>query len=30
MDIDKELEEIFDDPLLDISEREVELFEIQP
>lgn len=28
MDIDKELEEIFDDPLLDISEREVELFDI--
>jgi len=28
MDIDKELEEIFDDPLLNISEREVELFDI--
>ena len=28
MDIDKELEEIFDDPLLNITEREVELFDI--
>ena len=28
MDIDKELEGIFDDPLLNITEREVELFEI--
>ena len=28
MDIDKELEEIFDDPLLNVSEREVELFDI--
>ncbi len=28
MDIDKELEEIFNDPLLNISEREVELFDI--
>ena len=28
MDIDKELEEIFDDPLLDITAREVELFDI--
>lgn len=28
MDIDKELEEIFDDPLLNISEKEVELFDI--
>lgn len=28
MDIDKELEEIFDDPLLNISEREVKLFDI--
>ena len=28
MDVNKELEEIFDDPLLDISEREVELFNI--
>lgn len=28
MDIDKELDEIFDDPLLDLSEREVLLFDI--
>lgn len=28
MDIDKELEEVFDDPLLNISEREIELFDI--
>lgn len=28
MDIDKELQEIFDDPLLNISKREVELFDI--
>lgn len=28
MDIDKELEEIFDDPLLNISEKEMELFTI--
>lgn len=28
MDIDKELEEIFDDPLLDISEKQAELFDI--
>jgi len=28
MDIDKELEEIFEDPLLNITEREVELFDI--
>lgn len=28
MDIDKELEAIFDDPLLNVSEREIELFNI--
>ncbi len=28
MEIDKELEEIFDDPLLDMTEREMELFDI--
>lgn len=28
MDIDKELEDLFDDPLLDLSEQETELFDI--
>ena len=28
MDIDKELEELFNDPLLDISEKETSLFDI--
>ena len=28
MDIDKELEEIWDDPLLDISEQEAKLLDI--
>ena len=28
MDIDKELEELFNDPLLDISEKEMSLFDI--
>ena len=28
MDIDKELEELLDDPLLNLSEKETELFDI--